>query len=309
MLHTDGGIWIYNYLYLFQELNKISLKRRHCLLNNRPSSASGVIMITQFFPGSRRFTYEVKLVHNAHARRPQPQTLNSKITTYFQARMSPLEESLYPHNALEQCISDFISNRAGKGRETAVKGTALDKFSEIIENSIQQKFPSLSVLKNKAATVPGYFRPAKNWDLVIKNSDVIIAAIELKSLTRSHGNNYNNRVEECLGCAVDLKTYYRKHPDLSPPFLGYLLIMNEAEETQRKRNTHENSLPHFVGTSYLDRAKLLCKSLTEENLYNCAEVITYRSEPEPSPDQTTSIDGALFHSFMKGLISHCGNKL
>jgi hypothetical protein len=53
--------------------------------------------------------------------------------------------------------------------------------------------------------LPGHFRPNKAWDLVVVHKEVLVAAIELKALGGpSYGKNYNNRVEEALGNAVDL---------------------------------------------------------------------------------------------------------
>jgi hypothetical protein len=55
----------------------------------------------------------------------------------------------------------------------------------------------------KARTLPGYYRPSKEWDLVVVCENDLVAAIEVKSQVRSFGNNFNNRVEEALGNATD----------------------------------------------------------------------------------------------------------
>lgn len=53
-------------------------------------------------------------------------------------------------------------------------------------------------------TIPGFYRPTKNWDILVMSKNRLLAAIELKSqVGPSFGNNFNNRVEEALGNATD----------------------------------------------------------------------------------------------------------
>ena len=45
--------------------------------------------------------------------------------------------------------------------------------------------------------LPGYYRPEKNWDLLVLSKEHLIAVIEFKSqVGPSFGNNANNRAEE-----------------------------------------------------------------------------------------------------------------
>lgn len=53
--------------------------------------------------------------------------------------------------------------------------------------------------------LPGYFRRAKQWDIVAKHEDLLVGAVELKSQIGSLGNNSNNRIEEAIGSAFDLQ--------------------------------------------------------------------------------------------------------
>lgn len=43
--------------------------------------------------------------------------------------------------------------------------------------------------------LPGYFRPTKDWDLLVVEKNVLAAAIEFKSQMGSVGKNVNNRAE------------------------------------------------------------------------------------------------------------------
>ncbi len=56
--------------------------------------------------------------------------------------------------------------------------------------------------------LPGFYRRAKNWDIVVTFENTLVAAIECKSQVGSFGNNFNNRTEEAIGNAVDLWRAY-----------------------------------------------------------------------------------------------------
>jgi hypothetical protein len=118
------------------------------------------------------------------------------------------------------------SGKADQGLRSAVTGGAqmdgfIDLFTEII---ISAGIPDQYVFTKKAVELPGYFRPTKEWDLLVVRDQTLVAAIEAKSqVGPSFGNNFNNRTEEAMGSALDLWTAYREHAYLeSPqPFLGY----------------------------------------------------------------------------------------
>lgn len=129
-------------------------------------------------------------------------------------------------------------------------------------------------------TLPGYFRPAKLWDLLVLYKGELIAAIELKShIGPSFGNNFNNRAEEAIGTAHDLWTAYREGAfGTQPrPFVGWLILV---EDTGKSRASVRDTSPHFPifeefkGASYLERYELLCERLVKEQLYTTATVIT-----------------------------------
>lgn len=64
-------------------------------------------------------------------------------------------------------------------------------------------FPASSIRINRGVDLPGYFRPSKQWDVVVVLNGILVAAFELKALGGpSFGNNANNRVEEALGKRV-----------------------------------------------------------------------------------------------------------
>lgn len=91
-------------------------------------------------------------------------------------------------------------------------------------------YPASSIFaKGHATILPAYLRPTKNWDLVVVHRDVLVAAIEVKALGGpSFGNNYNNRLEEAIGCSVDL-TAANAAGLVGPekPWLGYFYVIED----------------------------------------------------------------------------------
>ena len=197
------------------------------------------------------------------------------------------------------CVINFIQDRDGKGRETAVKGTALNQMEDIIADTILDVFGGLfTVLRGRKACVPGYYRPSKTWDLVVKYGNLIVVVIELKSLTRSHGNNYNSRIEECLGCFADLEMYYNKNGGYRP-YVGYLLLMDDSENTNKIRKCSVPVLKKFEDSGYLQRSKAFCKNFTEDHYNVSAHTLVYKQTEEEVVVEIDAIE-----LFLKDVIRH-----
>jgi len=134
--------------------------------------------------------------------------------------------------------------------------------------------------------IPGYFRPGKAWDLVVVNGGVLVAAIEMKALGGpSFGNNFNNRVEEALGNALDLAHASRESlcgPE--PPWLGYFLIMDDAPESRRPVRERTATFPLdevWQGHSYQQRFGLAGERLLDGKHYDAlCYVISSPEDPE-----------------------------
>lgn len=123
-------------------------------------------------------------------------------------------------------------------------------------------------------TLPCYFRPAKDWDLIVKVGDDLIAVIEIKAHVGSFGNNFNNRVEEALGSATDFWAAYAEatFKPSARPWLGYLMMLEDApvstRSTKPKRLPHYPMRDEFQGVSYAQRYELFCERLVRERLYD-----------------------------------------
>jgi hypothetical protein len=172
--------------------------------------------------------------------------------------------------------------RADQGLRSAVTGGAqmdgfIDLFTElIVAAGISERF----VFRKKAVELPGFFRPTKEWDLLVVRENTLLAAIEAKSqVGPSFGNNFNNRTEEAMGSALDLWTAYREHAYLTSPqpFLGYFFMLEDCEASNRPvkvKEPHFKVFPEFVGASYMCRYELFCRKLVLERHYTAAAFLS-----------------------------------
>jgi len=174
------------------------------------------------------------------------------------------------------------SGRADQGSRSAVTGGAqmdgfIDLFTELITRAgIDER----CIFRKKAMELPGFFRPTKEWDILVVSNRTLIAAIEAKSqVGPSFGNNFNNRTEEAMGSALDLWTAFRERAylDSPQPFLGYFFMLEDCEASNRPvgvQEPHFKVFPEFVGASYMRRYELFCRKLVLERHYTAAAFIT-----------------------------------
>ncbi|MEU7943726.1 PaeR7I family type II restriction endonuclease [Micromonospora taraxaci] len=186
-----------------------------------------------------------------------------------------------------QAAKKLLSGRADTGGRGAVTGGAhLDVMTELIANVFRDVgFPPDSVRSKSGIELPGYFRPTKKWDLVVHHDDQLVAAIELKShVGPSFGNNFNNRNEEAIGSAFDLRQAYdRGLLGRLRPWLGYVLLVEEAPGSTRASTPRSGTFPTdpaFVETSYLDRYAISCKRLQSTGLYDATCLVTSSREAD-----------------------------
>lgn len=173
-----------------------------------------------------------------------------------------------------------ISDQGNRAGVTA--GKNLDGFVAMIRQIIQDngiKDIQVCYRKRLDLTIPGFYRPTKNWDLLVLFHDLLIAAVEFKSqVGPSFGNNFNNRIEEALGNGLDLNTAFREGAfGQSPkPFVGYFFVLEECTESTRKvtcNSKYFDVFPDFKASSYAQRYEIFCRKLVQEQLYDAATLI------------------------------------
>lgn len=167
-------------------------------------------------------------------------------------------------------------------RSGVTAGKNLDGFVAmirdiIIDNGIAKT--DVHTAGRHELTLPGFYRPTKNWDLLVVSRGQLVAAIEFKSqVGPSFGNNFNNRVEEALGNAADLNTAFREgvFGESSKPFLGYFFVLEQCPKSTtpvRFVSPHFPTMPEFEDASYAARYEILCRKLVQEQLYDAAALV------------------------------------
>jgi Restriction endonuclease XhoI len=204
------------------------------------------------------------------------------------------------------------SGKADQGLRSAVTGGAqmdgfIDLFTELVT---QTGIPERYIFRKKAVELPGFFRPTKEWDLLVVKEETLIAAIEAKSqVGPSFGNNFNNRTEEAMGSALDLWTAFRERAYLqSPqPFLGYFFMLEDCDASNRAvtvQETHFKVFPEFVGASYMKRYELFCRKLVLERHYTASAFITSNSQDGIHGDFKIPAEDLSIERFAKVLVAH-----
>jgi len=204
-----------------------------------------------------------------------------------------------------------ISGRQDYGSRSAVTGGAqLNGFTTLVkELLIECKLPDATVHIEKT-TLPGYFRPTKDWDLVAVVNGNLIASIEFKSqVGPSFGNNFNNRVEEALGSATDIWTAYREgaFKPSQRPWLGYLMLLEDHVKSTthvKVKQPHFNVLKEFHEASYMKRYELFCERLLRERLYDAACFIMSDKEGGLRGQYKEPSEELSFENFATSLMSH-----
>jgi hypothetical protein len=227
------------------------------------------------------------------------------------------------HNRIAEAVSHYWKTRqnqskkqsdVGKkdqGARGAVTGGAqMDAFIKLITDLIQGAgVSSEHIFHNTSLELPGFFRPTKEWDLLIVKDGQLIAALELKSqVGPSFGNNFNNRTEEAMGSAIDLWTAYREgaYNKTIKPWLGYYFLLEDCEGSRtpvRVKEPHFKVFPEFVGASYAKRYELFCRKLVRERHYNAASFMLSEKVKGITGAFSEPADDLTFDLFTKSLLS------
>lgn len=151
----------------------------------------------------------------------------------------------------------------------------MDDFARAIQGifvaeGIRREF----VCIGRRLTIPGYFRPTKDWDVVVCNEHELGAVIELKSQVGSLGNNFNNRAEEAIGNAKDVRVAFTNGLlGTELPFLAFLMVIEDCADVVNSRRTRSKFFtvdPELRDTPYAMRWQRLLSRLVREQLYDAA---------------------------------------
>ena len=203
------------------------------------------------------------------------------------------------------------AGRSDQGARSAVTGGAqMDGFVGLFERLIREAgMPDASIYRRQKIELPGFYRPTKEWDLLVVRDGQLVCVIEAKSqIGPSFGNNFNNRTEEAIGSAVDLWAAYRAgafNASLKP-WLGYLFLLEDCARSRsavKVQEPHFPVFPEFKSASYALRYEILCRKLVRENLYSAAAFLTSTADKGTKGQFTAPAPDLAFSALARSLVA------
>lgn len=192
---------------------------------------------------------------------------------------------------LEQADKSRSSGKAQGGTRAQVTGgkhlrgvnqLIVDEIGNIGATDLEFRF-------DRGATLAGWYRSSKSWDLLVVQHGTPILAVEYKSMSGSEGRNLNNRADEVFGIAEDARQ--AEAHGILPPNLrrAYIYLMEITDAVQYPVKTGSmfgKPDPVFDRASYLDRVAIMCERLRDSGLYHLVWVVGVIRDPvgfmEPS---------------------------
>lgn len=159
---------------------------------------------------------------------------------------------------------------------------------------------------DRGATLPGYYRPSKSWDLLVTVGQQPVLAIEYKSMTGSEGKNLNNRADEVIGAALDLKRAQENGLLPSGMKRGYVFLMEVTPEVTRPvavQSRVGTPDPVFNGATYLDRMAIMCERLRNDGLYDMSWALGVTRDPLGFVEPRETVNWDRFRSDLRRAFS------
>ena len=210
-----------------------------------------------------------------------------------------------------QAERQVASGRLDHGARSAVTGGAqMDGFISLISDLIAEAGVKKEGFHKKCLELPGFFRPTKEWDLLVVRDGELILALEAKSqVGPSFGNNFNNRTEEAMGSPLDLWTAYREGAfnRRFKPWLGYMFLLDDCPASQTPvsvREPHFKVFREFSNASYAKRYELFCGKLVRERHYNAAAFLISDRQKGLKGAYKTPAEDLTFEMFARSLVAH-----
>jgi hypothetical protein len=212
-------------------------------------------------------------------------------------------------------LSQAKKQGAGRGKDRGARaavtgGAQMDGFIDLIaEMIVSAGIHKSGLFRKKHLELPGFFRPTKEWDLLVVQDDQLIIALEAKSqVGPSFGNYFNNRTEEAMGSATDLWTAYREGAfnKTVRPWLGYVFLLEDCDRSRtpvKVKEPHFEVFPEFKVASYSKRYELFCRKIVRERLYNGAAFLLSQKESGLKGKYVEPAEDLSFESFARSLLA------
>jgi hypothetical protein len=149
------------------------------------------------------------------------------------------------------------------GRRSAVTGgKQMDGFCELVDWVLRENgLEEASIYVRSDRELPGFFRPTKEWDMLVVHEGRTIAAIEFTSRrVPPLASDTNTPIEETIGMAEGMWTAFRQESNgrsRPRPWLGWVMLIEDRTDSGSYGRGYEQILRKFTLERLFDSATLL----------------------------------------------------
>ena len=213
---------------------------------------------------------------------------------------------------LQQAKQGEASGVKDTGNRAAVTGgKQMDAMQEVFAG-LWRSDPEivLEVRTTGHNNLPAYFRPAKNWDLLVLYRGSLVAAMEFKSQRGpSFGNNFNNRTEEALGLAADSQMAVERGLfGRLKPWFGFVMLVERAPKSLSPVAVPKNmpfpADPVFEGASYIERYRIFFERMVVEGNYDAVALLTAEGGSEDFVEPSAALSLANLEAAIRARIAY-----
>lgn len=187
--------------------------------------------------------------------------------------------------------SELGGNAQGGTRSQVTGGKHLRGVNQLVVDEIRSTGASnLELRFDRGATLAGWYRSSKSWDLLVLQRGTPVLAVEYKSMSGSEGKNLNNRADEVFGIAEDARQAEARGilpSNLRRAYIYLMEVTPAVEYPVRIGRLFGEPDPAFDKASYLDRMAIMCERMRDSGLYHLVWAVGVTREPvgfmEPSP--------------------------
>ena len=149
------------------------------------------------------------------------------------------------------------------GRRSAVTGgKQMDGFCELVDWVLRENgLGEASIYVRSDRELPGFFRPTKEWDMLVVHEGRTVAAIEFTSQrVPPLASDTNSHIEETIAMAEGMWTAFRQEANgrsRPRPWLGWVMLFEDRTVSGSYGRCYEQILRKFTHERLFDSAALL----------------------------------------------------
>ena len=169
------------------------------------------------------------------------------------------------------------------GRRSAVTGgKQMDGFCELVDWVLRENgLGEASIYVRSDLELPGFFRPTKEWDMLVVHEGRTVAAIEFTSQRMPPlASDTNTRIEETIGMAEGMWTAFRREANgrtRPRPWLGWVMFLEDRAVAKRpasQANTSIKASPDLSTDSCARWYEQILQKFAQERLYDAVALLT-----------------------------------